>query len=217
MIQASELDKQRGFTLIELLVVIAIIAILAGLLLPALGRAKGRARSVECLNNLKQIGIAVELYVDENHGRLPQSQHTNDSWVASLQPYFGGITKVKRCPKDPVETRLYSYALNDFLLRQPAGSALPDMSRQSLIPSPSDTLFMTECADAYIGSDHFHFADPDDDNYSPTAFAGQVAVSRHLGGANYLFVDSHVERLKWTQAKNQLKSGSRFVNPQGRP
>jgi prepilin-type N-terminal cleavage/methylation domain-containing protein len=169
MIRTShEMNTKRGFTLVELLVVIAIIAILAGMILPVLARAKGKARSIECLNNLKQLGIAVELYVDDNHDRLPQSQHTNDSWVASLEPYFGGVKKVKRCPKDPVETRLYSYAINDFLLKQPAGSALPDMSRQSRIPSPTDTLLMAECADGYIGSDHFHFADPDDDNYSPT-------------------------------------------------
>jgi len=63
---------QSGFTLIELLVVIAIVGILGGLLLPALSAAKAKAGSARCLGNLRQIGIGLRLYADENEGRLPR-------------------------------------------------------------------------------------------------------------------------------------------------
>lgn len=86
-VRRGALTRIAAFTLVELLVVMAVIAVLAGLLLPTLSRARARSHQTECLNNLRQVGVAMSLHVDDNEQRFPDRRDLKTTLPGGWRPW----------------------------------------------------------------------------------------------------------------------------------
>ena len=184
--------NKTGFTLIELLVVIAIIAILASMLLPALGKAKSRALTTQCANQLRQLGVAMLMYGDDANNVLPAAHGsvtwTNSNpkpWLRPLADYYQ-TTNILRCPSmsQHYAKSSYSYFLGNravFVSTRAPG----ELKLSSITPTSQYIL---------SGDSNWPFdpTDADPDNYSQDTLFSFTSPA-HSGSVNILFADGHVK------------------------
>jgi prepilin-type N-terminal cleavage/methylation domain-containing protein/prepilin-type processing-associated H-X9-DG protein len=194
----SRRARHHGFTLIELLVVIAIIAVLAGMLMPAIGTVRDMARGLTCANNLRQLGLAHIAYAEDNHGRIVWAMDPGNTawWDTLLLPYAEYQGKTITCPLDRTSPYPRSTSLD--------GVAVMNTRRSYTVVSST----VTAKTPSWIGgSQRLNQVDLTgtallSDNHSSNNFAfnGSSSVTRnsywitfaHRGKANWLFLDGHV-------------------------
>jgi prepilin-type N-terminal cleavage/methylation domain-containing protein/prepilin-type processing-associated H-X9-DG protein len=212
----------RGFTLIELLVVIAIIAILASMLLPALSKAKAKGKQTSCLNNLRQIGVALTMYRDD-FGKYPGHYLVSQNlivWPPRLLPYAGNNRHLFHCPSADNEFAWttnspsramrfpnnitpntgFSYGYNDWGLQEFTDPHLGLGGDLGLNPAwaelPESRVAVPSQMIA-IGDSRADFNwDAAIDANDPGTFetpASEWPSRRHNLGSNMLFCDGHVE------------------------
>jgi len=193
---------KRLFTLIELLVVIAIIAILAAMLLPALQKARESARATTCRGNLKQLGTANILYMDNNSGFLPMEKVTgawSDNWFTTLNKEINA-PKVFACPSniigavktrmslDTTDTYPVSYIPNGFVIGALQAVGVLNYVKISKIPQPGATLLITDKYEKFTDLGKPLGVDA---HLAPGNAAQRVGY-HHSTRGNAVWVDGHV-------------------------
>jgi prepilin-type N-terminal cleavage/methylation domain-containing protein/prepilin-type processing-associated H-X9-DG protein len=215
-----------AFTLIELLVVIAIVAILAAILFPVFAQAREKARSAACLSNCKQLGTAIQVYLQDYDGAYPLAWYgmrVEYGFDVALFPYLRNY-KVYECPSNRVTPRFWSgyrrmgvsrpipgsYTMNaDLTARDATGGRVPFAGREgrtglteTAVQAPAETILLCEIWDTRaswkppVGPEHEIYTTQKND------VCQRIPFHIHQGGSHYVFCDGHA---KWQRVEQTWK------------
>ena len=211
----KQFTKHRAFTLVELLVVISIIAVLLGILMPALNKARQAGKAITCGSKMRQIGFGVLMYAQDNRDTLPRSSHSAATyntlkWAPAIMPYVSSSTykgdsdiawktifnSLYRCTCDKRRNKTYSYGKNVWFeldasnsggkLSGPLYCKLTQIRRQSAVVEFGE-ITETNMADHVMAHAWLMGGKP------------EIDTTRHGKASNFTFLDGHVQTMAFAK------------------